>query len=1300
MNEANAKQVQDATQTKTMRSTTRREGGRGTNKAKSHGEQSKSTSEYTCPACKGDASEGVVECGKCMEWHHFACVNLVDRADMLQDEDWMCAECEMDTDTALFKTADEESMMNGLMHANSTRGMSEGVEWRTDGGMREGTNALYPDKQHKGEKDPNNQDVLMQKIMTDSNTEGQVGMPHDTVTSFLQVAAQNSENNVETLGLLAGWQGEQGAHITHLVVPLQQGDSASCECLGEALVAQCFQEHGVIQLGWIHTHPAHDTFLSSIDVHTQYNLQREVSGAVATVCSIKHAKTEHYQLTKRGMDIVGQCEREGFHEGCGEARNWKPVQPRTDDANIHVVDLRNLNADCIAEQRPLDMWCSRKKAAIQEGAGSKQHGDGDPAQDGKLQTGRLQERPTEEGSSGIEAAIEDNTGTKQQGSGYSAQDGKMETGPCSKKPTENVRYWKEVATQEKIETRQHGSGGPTQGEAAIQEKIETRQQGSGGPTQDGERQSGHPEKQTEKRSAEEETALQEEAGTRQHRSELSAHEGEQQTGHLSEMSGEEKSVEKEPALQEETDARQHERQPDPEPGKPSNVELPGWNRGEKDMKKNEQPDKDETEGACELGTNAGRITSDNEMKKQEKSNPNEEENRDKPARGRKKKKPGGVETKKGQDRNDKTDGKNEHRTETKKQQGGNHTMREENEGNHEDQEEAEEETEEADSDSRRGGQIEEDEKKQKKDCSHNPVTLKDGAPTREKAEQEVEAMDKSMTEALSTKLDGEVDQDKPKTRADQTRSTATARVKGVTAKRKSGLAAQVAQLRAENQRLRVELHQLKRDRNSLTAEEDDKNANTHHTRHSLCGPCAGYLLRMATTEELGAHGQGKINNRSNGTANAGDPWPQHQESNDNTARDMNVASQETEEATQGEKQDKQNHDPQQRRLCPQEARGKQQEEGDYTQQQGRSIPEVGWQRQEANAPTGQHGCTSMSGVERRRQDRQGVVNHNRQTGEKTTNESRGVLQEPNEQYHPSKGGKPQDDNMNWEELDMQQGHAGGEHNYQHRATDTHASEEQQQEREQCRNQRSRSTMQWTRKHQLDHGGYTRQQRGTSSNEWGDPRGDRRRTAQWTRRHQPHSEGFIGQWGGTGGHGLDEPQQHRRHTTQWTRRQQVDDRGYTVQRGGARGHEPGVPRQDGGRWNARERENRWQGNNDYSNHRSSQEELRHAGTERHGSPEQERRYPWHEENKHHDNRGNIRRTPGYRTTVYRNSAYQDKPRETWTWDTGSHRLEKVKQTGMERRDEMSKNWSWYNTTAEATRGTSSQGAYLRALMSYC
>ena len=177
---------------------------------------------------------------------------------------------------------------------------------------------------------------------SDDENKHEVQIPDDTVDVFLGLAAQNTSENIETLGILAGKAPSRNILVTHLIVPRQKGDSVTCECIDEELLVATLQRNGLVQVGWIHTHPNHSTFLSSIDVHTQLRLQCDIPGAVAIVHSHRDGQTGHFRLTEKGMRDIASCQEDGFHEGCARSENWGTVQIQVlkDSACIQAIDLR------------------------------------------------------------------------------------------------------------------------------------------------------------------------------------------------------------------------------------------------------------------------------------------------------------------------------------------------------------------------------------------------------------------------------------------------------------------------------------------------------------------------------------------------------------------------------------------------------------------------------------------------------------------------------------------------------------------------------------------------------------------------------------------------------------------------------------------------------------------------------------------------------------------------------------------------------------------------------------------------
>ena len=99
-------------------------------------------------------------------------------------------------------------------------------------------------------------------------------MPGDLINKFLNIARVNSNKNIETLGTLGGRLSNNKFIISHLLIPKQQGKSDSCTMDGLEDVWDIHDRENIIFLGWIHTHPAYSVFLSSVDMHNQYERQR------------------------------------------------------------------------------------------------------------------------------------------------------------------------------------------------------------------------------------------------------------------------------------------------------------------------------------------------------------------------------------------------------------------------------------------------------------------------------------------------------------------------------------------------------------------------------------------------------------------------------------------------------------------------------------------------------------------------------------------------------------------------------------------------------------------------------------------------------------------------------------------------------------------------------------------------------------------------------------------------------------------------------------------------------------------
>lgn len=140
-------------------------------------------------------------------------------------------------------------------------------------------------------------------------------LPADLMRTFLALAQGNTARGIETCGLLLGR--EDGAlRVTHLVLPPQSGSGHSCAAGGEEQILALQLAHGLLTLGWIHTHPTQTCFLSSLDLHTHAGYQALLPEAVAVVCAPRFSPNVGvFRLTQPpGLQYVLRCASpEPFH---------------------------------------------------------------------------------------------------------------------------------------------------------------------------------------------------------------------------------------------------------------------------------------------------------------------------------------------------------------------------------------------------------------------------------------------------------------------------------------------------------------------------------------------------------------------------------------------------------------------------------------------------------------------------------------------------------------------------------------------------------------------------------------------------------------------------------------------------------------------------------------------------------------------------------------------------------------------------------------------------------------------------
>ena len=115
----------------------------------------------------------------------------------------------------------------------------------------------------------------------------EVVIPSMLMSRFLELAQSNTNRNVETCGILAGSLERNKFTITHVIIPQQSGTSDSCTTDNEEAIFDYQDNHELITLGWIHTHPSQTAFMSS-------GLRTEMFAEMTILkLSITHTKLYH-----------------------------------------------------------------------------------------------------------------------------------------------------------------------------------------------------------------------------------------------------------------------------------------------------------------------------------------------------------------------------------------------------------------------------------------------------------------------------------------------------------------------------------------------------------------------------------------------------------------------------------------------------------------------------------------------------------------------------------------------------------------------------------------------------------------------------------------------------------------------------------------------------------------------------------------------------------------------------------------------------------------------------------------------
>ncbi|XP_008934158.1 PREDICTED: STAM-binding protein, partial [Merops nubicus] len=169
----------------------------------------------------------------------------------------------------------------------------------------------------------------------------QVIVPRELCQKFLQLADANTIRGVETCGILCGKLMRNEFTITHVIVPKQHGGPDYCNTESEEELFLSQDQHGLVTLGWIHTHPTQTAFLSSVDLHTHCSYQMMLPESIAIVCSPKYQETGFFRLTEHGLQEICSCRQKGFHPHARDPPLFMPGgHVSVVERDVVLLDLR------------------------------------------------------------------------------------------------------------------------------------------------------------------------------------------------------------------------------------------------------------------------------------------------------------------------------------------------------------------------------------------------------------------------------------------------------------------------------------------------------------------------------------------------------------------------------------------------------------------------------------------------------------------------------------------------------------------------------------------------------------------------------------------------------------------------------------------------------------------------------------------------------------------------------------------------------------------------------------------------
>ncbi|CAG8624012.1 1360_t:CDS:10 [Ambispora gerdemannii] len=145
-----------------------------------------------------------------------------------------------------------------------------------------------------------------------------VSIPFDLTKKFLDIASQNTRNNLETCGILTGTLSQNAFAIKTLIIPKQTATSDTCEVTNE------------------------EEYCEYVGDDLLYSLPE----SIAIVCAPKYDEVGIFRLTNPpGLDTILQCNERGFHPHPSDIKIYKnisdlPGHVVVEEMDLTVIDLR------------------------------------------------------------------------------------------------------------------------------------------------------------------------------------------------------------------------------------------------------------------------------------------------------------------------------------------------------------------------------------------------------------------------------------------------------------------------------------------------------------------------------------------------------------------------------------------------------------------------------------------------------------------------------------------------------------------------------------------------------------------------------------------------------------------------------------------------------------------------------------------------------------------------------------------------------------------------------------------------